>query len=100
SGANQHYKGWSLDGRLILTDGDRTDFNQIAEDLVELNSVFGIQQLAFDPAQSPMLIDRLQAEGITCVEIRPTVMNFSTPMKELEALIRAGAIEHDGCPVM
>jgi phage terminase large subunit-like protein len=32
--------------------------------------------------------------------MRPTVLNFSEPMKQLDGLIRAGKIEHDGDPVM
>lgn len=32
------------------------------------------------------------------VEFRHTVLNMSEPMKEVEALIRAGKIAHDGDP--
>ena len=34
------------------------------------------------------------------VEMRPTVLNFSEPMKQLEALVLKGEIEHDGDPVL
>ena len=47
-----------------------------------------------------MLVVELMKAGIPCVEIRPTVLNFSAPMKHLDGLIRAGRLEHDGCPVM
>ncbi len=33
------------------------------------------------------------------VEVRPTVLNFSEPMKQTEALAMGNAIHHDGCPV-
>jgi phage terminase large subunit-like protein len=33
------------------------------------------------------------------VEVRPTVQNFSGPMKELEALVLAGRFHHDGNPM-
>jgi phage terminase large subunit-like protein len=61
---------------------------------------FGIKELAFDPAYAQMLVQRLMSQGITCAEVRPTVLNFSEPMKHLDGLIRSGKIEHDGCPVM
>jgi phage terminase large subunit-like protein len=34
------------------------------------------------------------------VEFRQTVANFSEPTKELDALMRAGKIAHDGDPVL
>jgi phage terminase large subunit-like protein len=34
------------------------------------------------------------------IEYRPTVLNFSEPMKELDAATKAGLIRHGGCPVM
>lgn len=34
------------------------------------------------------------------VEVRPTVLNFSEPMKELEALVLQRRLHHDGNPAM
>jgi len=34
------------------------------------------------------------------VEMKPTVLNFSEPMKQLDALVRSGKIKHTGDPVM
>jgi phage terminase large subunit-like protein len=34
------------------------------------------------------------------VEVRPTVLNFSEPMKTLEALVLQGKFRHDGDPVL
>ena len=34
------------------------------------------------------------------VEMRPTVLNFSEPMKELEKIVLEGKFEHDGDPVL
>ena len=42
----------------------------------------------------------MKSEGFEMVEVRPTVLNFSEPMKELEALILQKRFLHDGCPVM
>ena len=39
------------------------------------------------------------AEGVPVVEMRPTVLNFSEPMKALDGLIRAGKIKHNNDPV-
>ena len=34
------------------------------------------------------------------VEMRPTVLNFSEPMKNLEALVLERKLRHDACPVL
>lgn len=100
NGANEHYAGWARDGHLIVTDGDMIDYRQIEADILWLHSEYGISELAFDPAYAQMLVQRLGEQGIPCVDVRPTVLNFSAPMKHLDGLILSGLIEHDGDPCM
>lgn len=38
--------------------------------------------------------------GAPMVELRQTVQNMSEPMKQLEALVLQGHLEHDGNPVL
>ena len=47
-----------------------------------------------------MLINRLVKEGAPVIEVRPNVLNFSDPMKQLDAFMKAELIRHAGCPVM
>lgn len=100
NGANENYAGWAKDGRMIVTDGSMIDYSQIEEDILSLHSQFGISELAFDPAYAQATVQSLMAEGITCIEVRPTVMNFSAPMKHLDGLILSKLLEHDGDPCM
>jgi phage terminase large subunit-like protein len=37
---------------------------------------------------------------VPVIEYRPLVLNFSEPMKELDALTKSRRIRHGGCPVM
>jgi phage terminase large subunit-like protein len=39
-------------------------------------------------------------EGFEMVEIRPTVLNFSEPMKKLGELVLQGKFHHNGDPVL
>lgn len=98
-GGNESYKTWAREGWLTITDGEIIDFNIIKDDILELCSVFEVAELAYDPFQATMLITELMSEGVPVVEMRPTVLNFSEPMKSLDALIRAKKIKHDGDPV-
>jgi len=100
NGANEHYAGWAKDGHLIVTDGNMIDYRQIEVDILDIHSKFGVSELAFDPAYAQMMVQRLGEQGITCVDLRPTVLNFSAPMKHLDGLILSGLIEHDRDPCM
>ena len=96
---NQHYQAWEIEGHLIVTEGNQTDYFRILDDIKDLASRFDIQEIAFDPHNATMLVTALQNEGLPLVSFGPTVLNFSEPMKQVEALIRDRKLLHDGDPV-
>lgn len=87
-------------GRLTVTPGNVIDFSWVEADLIELTSRFSVQAVAFDPFQATQLSTRMMTEGLPMIEVRPTVLNFSEPMKTLEALVLQGKLIHDGDPVL
>lgn len=99
-GSNSQYSGWVREGRITATEGNTTDYAYIEDDLRELASRFKVMEVGFDPWQANYLAVRLMEEGLPMVEIRQTVANMSEPMKELEALVVSGKLQHDGCPVL
>lgn len=99
-GDNEHYQGWMRDGWLTVTDGEIIDFAQIRDDIIDLTKRFQVTEVAYDPFQATMLVTELMGHGVPVVEMRPTVLNFSEPMKNLDAIIRSRQIRHNGDPVM
>ena len=99
-GRNSQYSGWARDGRLVLTPGQVLDFEYLKRDLREDVSRFDIQEVDYDPFQATQLSQEMLAEGFPMVEFRPTVLNFSEPMKEWEKLVLEGRFHHNGCPAM
>jgi phage terminase large subunit-like protein len=97
---NSQYGGWMHSGRLIVTPGNVIDFGWIESDLLDMATRFEIQAVAFDPFQATQLSTRMLSEGLPMIEVRPTVLNFSEPMKTLEALILQKKLVHDGDPVL
>jgi phage terminase large subunit-like protein len=95
---NSQYKGWALASRLITTDGNVIDQNAIQDDLRIAKNQFQIRECAYDPFQATKFATELAEEGFPMVEMGATVKNFSAPMKEVEALVRAGRFHHAGCP--
>ncbi|WCT78888.1 terminase large subunit [Novosphingobium humi] len=94
------YAAWDAQDLLSVTDGNIIDFDEIVEVLRDVRDRFQLEQVAYDPHQATYLVTTMQKEGFPVVEYRPIVINFSEPMKELDALTRAGTIRHGGCPVM
>ena len=97
---NEHYRGWRDEGRIVETDGDMIDYTVIRDDLLGLAEKHQVLDVAFDPHQAMMMMAELAQEGLTCVEVRPIVLNFSPAMKQMDGLIRSRKIVHDGDPVM
>ena len=99
-GRNSQYSGWARAGRLTVTDGNVIDYDRLETDLKEDAGRFQMVEVPYDPFQAMQFSQRMQAEGLPMVEMRPTVLNFSEPMKELEKLVLEGSFEHDGDPVL
>lgn len=97
---NQHYRAWRDLDLITVTPGNMIDFARIRDDLIDLRSQVEMVALGYDPHQATMLVTQLQEEGVPVVEFAPTVLNFSEPMKQIDALIREGSLAHDGDPVM
>ena len=97
---NSQYQGWSHTGLLSVTPGNVIDFSWIEADLLEIASKYSVEAVAFDPFQATQLSTRMLAEGLPMIEVRPTVLNFSEPMKTLEALVLQKKLVHDGDPVL
>ncbi len=87
-------------GLLTVTDGEVIDFETIKDDMREFAGRFDIRQYAYDPWQATQLAQEMEGEGLTMVEVRQTVQNFSEPMKELEKLVLQRLLAHGNCPVL
>lgn len=97
---NKHYQGWEKQGYLTVTEGEMIDFEVIEADILDASRNFHVESLAFDPNQATYLMTRLSNEGVAVIEVRPTTLNFSEPMKQLDGEIRSGKLLHNGDPVM
>jgi len=97
---NSQYSGWEQLKLLTVTQGAVTDYSVIEDGLMDDASDFDVQQVAYDPFQATQLSQRMNEQGLPMIEMRPTVLNFSEPMKQLEALVLEGRLHHDGDPIM
>ena len=98
--------GWVRDGWIRTTPGEVLDIAAVREELLGDGAGegdiqrFEVSEVAFDPAQLTQFAGEMMNEGLTMVEMRPTVLNFSPAMKELEELVTGGRFHHNGDPVL
>lgn len=72
----------------------------IEAELLDWATRFEVKAVAFDPFQATQFSTRMLAEGLPMIEVRPTVLNFSEPMKQLEALVLQAKFTFDNDPVL
>ena len=97
---NAHLSGWARAGHVIVTDGNITDFDVIAQDMRNYRSMFDLQEIAFDPALTPYFAQKMLEEGLPLVEIIQRAMFFTPPLIQVENLVLEKKLKFDGNPVM
>ncbi|MES2030855.1 MAG: terminase TerL endonuclease subunit [Pseudomonadota bacterium] len=98
-GENEHYRGWQIDGWVSQTDGDMIDYIEVKDTILDLVANHQVEEVAYDPHQAMMMVSELMAQGVPVIEVRPLVLNFSEPMKQMDGLIRSRKTAHNGDPV-
>jgi phage terminase large subunit-like protein len=100
-GSNSQYDGWRRRELLTVTLGEIIDMDVIEDDVIALGDGRVLQEVCYDPGHNAtQWATHLDDEGIDMVEVRPSVMNFSEPLKWMEALVKAGRFHHDGNEIM
>ena len=85
---------------MVVTEGARTDFQLIEDDIKTASERFIVKELVFDPKEASYLIQNIEKwASFDCIEFEQGPANISQPMKELEAMIKAFEFWHDGDPV-
>jgi phage terminase large subunit-like protein len=99
-GGSTRYKAWHSEGWITATPGNVIDYEFIEDDLKSIRDTHQIVKVAFDPFQATQFSTRMQSEGLPMVQYGATVKNFSSPMKELEAMIMKKKIQFQSDPVL
>jgi phage terminase large subunit-like protein len=97
----QHYHKWVHDGHLKTTPGNVIDYDTIEADTVADCITYKISELGFDPWNAEQFAQGIATKTRTqAVEVPQQARSLSDPMKQLEALVAAGRLHHDGNPVL
>lgn len=95
------YRGWQIDDHLTVTDGNRTDYEYVQRDVLADMRLFSPERVGTDPNyNAAQFCNNMRAEGVPIEEVTHNPKFFTEPMKELQALILAGRIHHNGDPIL
>jgi phage terminase large subunit-like protein len=92
--------GWIEEGWVEVSPGNLTDFDMVTADLKKDREMHDLQEVGYDPALSSYWARQCIDDGLPMVEISQRSMFFTQPLQEIEALVLAGKLKHDGNPVM
>lgn len=92
--------GWERDGWITAIPGPVMDYGYVDQEVREWARRFEVAAIGYDPWQAHQLATAWEQDGLPAVEIPMRVSHLSEPMKELERLVYAGKLAHQGDPVM
>ena len=93
------YRAWEQSGNLTLTPGEYTDYEYIYMYMDELLQKYRVIAVGFDPYQAAEMMGKLQRKT-NVVEVRPTILNLSQPMQDVERFAGLKLLEHGNDPVL
>lgn len=82
------YDKWAGEGWIYPTEGNMIDYTKIKERILECATLYKVQEVALDMSFASMLVQELQQENITCVDIPQTYTTLTDPMNTIEILLR------------
>lgn len=95
------YRQWVKQGFITATDGDVTDYDRMRKDIGEWRARLPrLKQMGFDPWNATQLVGQLKQDGFEMIEVPQTLTRLTDPTKELQRLVIAKRLRHDGNPVV
>ncbi len=97
------YLTWARNGYMTLTRGERTDFRDLLDRIVEAKTVrhLNIAGVVYDPHEAGQLARELETEhGFELTAFAQTTNNYNEPTRRFEDAIIDRLIHHDGNPVL
>jgi phage terminase large subunit-like protein len=94
------YDKWVKSGEMKITPGNVIDYQFIRKEINLLHDSFDIQEIGYDPWNAMQTAIELEDDGFTMAEVRQGYKSMSPPMKEIEALLTGGNMNHGNHPVL
>jgi len=94
------YDVWIREGWIEATEGDVVDYDAVRNRILALRNHYPIAEVAIDPWNSTETDSKLQAEGLTVVNVRQGPPSMAAPTKALKTYVHQKVLAHLGNPVL
>lgn len=95
------YMEWIRAGYVAATPGNVTDYDFLKETIMKLAESFkGLRFIGYDRWKAVQMMIQLEKEGLPVVPVAMGFQTLSPACKEVERLVRNGALRHQGNPLM
>ena len=94
------YAAWVEAGLIEQTEGEVTDYEEIAAAIIEARDTFNLQSVAFDKWNATDLVNRLLAKNVPMEQFIQGPRSYQPAWKELERAYISGKLAHAGDPVL
>jgi phage terminase large subunit-like protein len=91
---------FARNGYIEITPGLVTDYSFIEKAVLDAGGDFQLREIAYDRWNASQTVTRLENEGAPMVKFSQGFAGMSAPSKQLERLVKLGAIRHGGHPVL
>jgi len=89
------YDKWAEQGYLTATPGNVVDYTEVEKTILEVKKFYNVIEVPSDRAFAAMLLQRLEQQGLTCVDIPQTYKVMTGPMNMVEVLLKKAANPND-----
>lgn len=89
------YNEWLNGGQLTATPGDTIDYTEIHKRILLWKTLYNVIEVDADRAFATMLLQVLEKEKLTCVDVPQTFMSLTDPLNQTEILLKGKAPDKD-----
>lgn len=94
------YEQWRDDGLINVIDGPVIEPDVIEDHIRELCATYDVREIAFDPYDARMTMQRLHDDGLPAVEFRQNITTMGPAIADLERVVNGKSLRHDGHPIL
>jgi phage terminase large subunit-like protein len=85
------YDEWVKAGWVTATPGNVVDYTEVEKTVLEIKKFYKVIELPADRAFAAMLLQRLEQQGMACVDVPQTFKVMTGPMNLVEVLLKKAA---------
>ena len=94
------YLQWERDGLIYAIPGKVIKDEYVEAKIIELNKLYSLITLEYDPRYAHQLVSKLEVAGITCSAFSQSSREFTSPIKKLESLAIEEELNHGGNEIL